>query len=333
MSKNATLEIVRTNLLEHPAVRAWSKLLPGRVEPESVEILQERQKSAVYRLHGVGPGGSTVIAKRCERATALIERTIYEEVLPHLPITALHYYGFTEEDDTFCWLFLEDVGSERFSPLTKEHRVLAARWLGMMHTSAARVTAAARLPDRGPDHYLEHLRFARHTILQNLTNPALNAGDLALLETIVAQCDVLEFHWSQVEKGCEGVPSTLAHGDFCPKNIRVRPDQAGTNLFSLDWETAGWGVPAADLAPARGRYPAPQVDVTTYWSIVRECWPGLDIQAVRRLTNVGRIFRPLAAIRWASMSLAFEWLEKPIKSMKVYQAELAEAIQTTAWAH
>ncbi len=289
MPKNTALQVLRTDLIQHPAVRAWGKLLPGRVEPECIEIIRERRKSAVYRLKGVGLGGATVIAKRRPMAIGSIERTIYEEVLPHLLVPALHYYGFTKEDDTCCWLFLEDAGSQRFSPLSEEHRALAARWLGLMHTSAARVAAKVPLPDRGPNHYLDHLRSARQAILRNLSNPALTAEHLALLETIVSQCDVLESRWSQVEQWCDDVPPTLVHGDFRPKNVHVRADPSGPALFALDWETAGWGVPAADLAPARGLLPAPQVDITLYWSTVRECWPGLDIQTVHRLATVGGV--------------------------------------------
>jgi hypothetical protein len=331
VSKQANNQIIRANLLGHPAVNAWSHLLSRRVVPEWIEILHEKEKSSVYRLAGVGLRGADVIAKRCLATTALVERTIYEDVIPRLPITALHYYGFVVENDQFGWLFLEDAGRERFSPLLEQHRTLAARWLGLMHTAAARVAPAAHLPNRGPEHYLTHLRLARRTILSNLANPALSPSDSALLETIVSQCDVLEGRWSQVEQYCAGMPPTLVHGDFRPKNIHVRAGPAGTDLFALDWETAGWGVPAADLAPSRGLLPAYQVNIAAYWSVVRECWPSVDIQAVGQLVHVGRIFRQLAAISWATMSLAYEWLGKPIKSMQVYQAELAEAIQATAW--
>src|SRR3712207_7047291 len=44
-----------------------------------------------YRLADVGQAGAAVIAKRCPQAAAVIERTIYKHVLPHLPITALDY--------------------------------------------------------------------------------------------------------------------------------------------------------------------------------------------------------------------------------------------------
>ena len=326
-----TAEITYTDLREHAAVRAWRELRPRQAEPERVEILQEVNKSAVYRLEGVGLGGSAVIAKRCQSAIAAIERTVYEEILPSLPITALHYYGFIVEDDKFCWLFLEDAGRDRFSPFVDEHRVLAARWLGLMHTSAARVAAATRLPDRGPGHYLEHLRSGRRTILRNLTNPLLHADDVALLQTVVAQCDVLELHWSEIEKSCDGMPSTLVHGDFRPKNVYVRTSEFGTALFPLDWETAGWGIPAADLAPARRLHPIPPFDIIVYRSIVQECWSRLDIAAIQRLAIVGKIFRWLAAIHWASLGLAYEYIEKPMARLRSYQAVLAEIIRATQW--
>jgi hypothetical protein len=42
---------MQTNLLEHPAVRAWMRLQPDRVEPESVEILDSK-KGAWIKLQG-----------------------------------------------------------------------------------------------------------------------------------------------------------------------------------------------------------------------------------------------------------------------------------------
>jgi len=65
MSKPITSEILPANLLEHSAVKAWSQLQPERVEPEGIEILRLKPKSAVYRLLRLGPTGSVVIAKKC----------------------------------------------------------------------------------------------------------------------------------------------------------------------------------------------------------------------------------------------------------------------------
>jgi hypothetical protein len=326
MAENSTVEIIRADLLEHPAVKAWSELGPERAEPERIEILREgrkkKWKSTVYRLEGVGPAGSAVIAKRCRQATAVVERTIYEEILPHLPLTVLRYYGFVEQDGQFCWLFIEDAGDMKYSPLIAEHRAVAAQWLGLMHTSASRLAAEAHLPDRGPGHYLESLQSARDTILQNLVNPNLTSDDVAVLESIVSQCEVMESHWSQVERFCEGMPRTLVHGDFVGKNVRVRIRQADIVLLPFDWETAGWGVPAADLI---------WLDHTAYWSTVRNAWLTLDVRAVQGLADIGKLFRCLAAIGWEAPSLAYEWVEGPMRNLRIHASRLADVIRTQGW--
>jgi hypothetical protein len=104
--------------------RAWRKLTNRPVGPKSIEIIQEpvrrteeiyctASKPFVYRLTGVGPDGSDVIAKRYECATASTEWAIYQDVLPYLPVSTLRYYGRVADDDPqFCWLFLEDAGEE-----------------------------------------------------------------------------------------------------------------------------------------------------------------------------------------------------------------------------
>src|SRR2546425_11531808 len=111
MPKPITSEILRKNLLAHPAVGAWSQLRPERVEPEDIEILKLREKSAVFRLVGVGPDGSAVIAKRCRGQAGSVERIIYQRLLGRQLAPALRWYGFVEEPDgTHSWLFLEDAG-------------------------------------------------------------------------------------------------------------------------------------------------------------------------------------------------------------------------------
>ena len=177
-----------------------------------------------------------------------MEHTMYREILSHLPIPTLRCYGFVEEPrDEFCWLFLEDAGTEVFRFHIRDHRALAAPWLGLMHTSAVHVAATARLLDRGPDYYLEHLRLARETLQRAIVNSTLSPDDLVVLESIVPRCNVLESCWSKVETFCDKMPQTLVHNDFATRNIRVRNGQARTALLPFDWEKAGWGIPAANL--------------------------------------------------------------------------------------
>ena len=265
-----------------------------------------------------------MIAKRCP--TASVERTVYEDVIPHLPVTVPRYYGSREEDAGSGWLFLEDVGGERYSELDGEHRAVAGRWLGLMHTSAEGVAAAARLPDGGPGRYLAHLRSTREIIVRNLANRYLTAGDRPVLEAIVAQCGALESRWGQLEDACPGLPSTLVHGDFRPKNAHIRRDRAGISLFPLDWETAGWGAPAADLT---------RVDIAAYWSVVRERWPGVTVPALRRLARAGWVFQWLAALGWGSPDLArddYDFVRHAMACLEVYQIKLGDAIRAAGLA-
>ena len=178
----------------------------------------------------------------------------FQDILARLPIGALWCYGFvhaggqgseirgegsagpdlTPDPSPLTpgggWLFLEDARGEAYLPTEASHRALATQWVGRMHMGAARIPAAARLPDRGARHYLEHLRTARETICGNVTNPALNTDDGHVLEAIVSQLNLLEARWSQVESFCDRMPGTLVHGDFVGKNMNIRTSTDGLAL-------------------------------------------------------------------------------------------------------
>jgi thiamine kinase-like enzyme len=327
----SALTIPAADIAEHPAFKAWSALAPGRAPPERIDVLRRKKKSAVYRLTGAGPGGSAVVAKRCRPESAAVERTIYEEVLPQLALRSLEYFGTMEEPGGECtWLFLEDAGGLDCAPCLEEHARLTARWLGRLHTGTVRSSAAARLPDRGPDHYLDHLRRARESILGTLANPLLHPGDRALLRAIVAQCDLLEARWSRILDSCERMPRALVHGDLVLRNMRVRDGAAGSALLVYDWETAGWGAPAADLSQLPIKLPAPP-DLSLYWETVRESWPGLRLDDMRRLAEVGSLFRLLAMIRWEGEELQYQSVQKAMGSLRIYQAEMTRALQDAGW--
>ena len=314
--------MMTSDLSEHPAIVAWRGLRPERMVPNSVEMLGARPHSTIYRLTGVGRDGTAVIAKRSPAPDAMIERAVYEEVLPDVPVSSPHFYGMASDGDTCGWLFMEDVGDTRFSPASSTHRTLAAQWLGRLHSAAARLDAAGRLPDRGPAHYLGHLRAGRETIDRNRHNPALSPEDRDILKAVSAQCDALELGWEEIDRFCADLPATLVHGDFRSKNVRVRRLGSEMALFPIDWETAGWGVPAPDLVAPRGMTQGAHVELGTYASIAREYWPRLDAATLEELVIVGGVFRRLAAISWASLSLAYPAPQKAVASMRVYQGDL-----------
>jgi hypothetical protein len=254
----------------HPAVEAWRRVGRRGREPERVDTLEQTVKSAVYRLDGAGRGGSSIVAKRGRRDGLLVERTRYLHVLSRLPVATLRYYGFLEEGEGWCWLFLEHADGRAYSWRSAADRVLAGRWLGNVHLAAADLDA--QLPDRGPNHYFEEMRAGRDTIVRNLDHPELSPQDRATLEATVAQSHLLEARWGEIDAVCEGMPRTLVHGDFAPQNARVRRGSAGRDLLIFDWEFAGWGVPAVDLAQSTGRLIRP--DLVAYWEITRPFWAG-----------------------------------------------------------
>lgn len=318
------------------AIAAWRTLDRGGMHPTSVDLIGSEHRSlttgrTVYRLERAGPRGGTVMAKLSPEPTASIERFIYEQVLPHTGVTAPDYFGSVDAHDSFVWLFLDDVGSERFSGNEDAQRTAAGRWLGTLHSRAPDVPGAAELPDRGPRHYLECLRSARSGILENVTNPALRPPDVGVLRGTLVLLDAIEGDWASVEAFCAPISPTLTHGDFRSKNVYVSRDSSGVKLYPIDWETAGWGVPATDLAPARGRVGRSDVDLTAYCEIVRDRWPQIDTSTARDLAFVGTLFRRLIAIRWAVQSLSFPWLEKPIAELEAYRTQLEEALRQAPW--
>ncbi len=334
MSKPITSEMLPPeSLLEHEAVKAWSQLQPERVEPEGIEILRLKPKSAVYRLLGLGPNGSAVIAKKCWLETARIERRIYEELLPSVPVPTLQCYGCVENTDgDCCWLFLEDAGAQMYSPLSPEHRAVAGRWLATLHTAIAQLGLTNGLPERGASHYLAVLRASRGAALQHLDNPALPADDLVILKALASYCDVLEAHWRELEEICDRMPPNLVHGDFVIKNVRVRATPSGLVLLPFDWEFAGWGVPATDLAQFVGRTVSP--DLSAYRSAVERSVGGLDGRDIQRLAECGTFFRLLDDIAWEILCLAYQPYEDlwgHMSCLKIYEPRMAKALQAAKW--
>src|SRR5437867_1147401 len=323
-----------TTLMSHPAVHAWRQLYPHS-EPRRIAPLRVRQrKNKVYRLEGAGWAGTAVIAKRSRKADALIERTVYEEILPRLTVPSLRYYGSLEDPDAeYCWLFLEEATGAKYSKLLAAERAQVARWLALLHTSAAEAAAKAGLPDGGPGRYREFLRSAREGILQHLDNPVLDPDDIAFLDAMLARLTELDGHWNRLEEICDGVPQTLVHGDLNGKNLRLRPTSADATVLVFDWEDAGWGVPAVDLAqqavPSSGLSANP--DIPTYCSTVRESWPDTSPEAVQRLASCGTVFRVLAALYWESFNIATEWASKSVSNIRLFDAELDHALARLGW--
>src|SRR6266404_1978311 len=189
----------REILLAHPAVRAWQQLDPERVVPDRITPAKfkpnkPRPNLTVYRLEGVGIDGAAVIAKRCTREGGRIERTVYERILAHVPLAGPRYYGTVEgpADEDVCWLLIGEIEGEKYDMLRPDHRVAAARWLGILHTAARSAADQAGLPDAGPSRYRAAMRATRDLIRDQINNPAFSANDVAFLDGLVARFDALD---------------------------------------------------------------------------------------------------------------------------------------------
>jgi len=319
------------NVMNHPAARAWCELYP-RSQPLQITPLKVRKrKNKIYRIDLAN--GGVVIAKRCGREGAAVERAVYERVLPRAAVPALQYHGFVDEPDgEHSWIFIDEATGDSYSRLLEGHRVEAARWLGLLHASAADVPINGDLPDGGPRRYRGLLQLTCDFVQQQLDNPVLTADDITTLEHNRRHlCDISR-DWDRLEAVCEGAPRTLVHGDFNAKNLRMKSENGHPTIVVFDWEGAGWGVPAADLAQAAqfSRLSA-SPDIATYWSIIRERWPDTTPERLERLAHCGSVFRALAGLSWELPNLASDWAHSCVPDLQVYVSELDDALERIGW--
>src|SRR5213595_1648185 len=325
------------SVLAHPAVQAWRRLGHDRPIPDRVAPATRRR--GVYRLEGAGAEGSTVIAKRCKRGDCVVERTVYERIFPFVPLPGPRYYGVAADpnedpEKEVCWLFIGEIQGEQYNVLLPGHRAAAARWLGILHTEARSAADQPELSDAGPGRYRKQMYTVRDLFRNHLDHPAFTADDLAFLDGLLARFDQLDEHWDRLEQAANGLPRTLLHGDFNGKNLRVQASPAGPQIAAFDWTDSGLGVPTADLAQVIfdtiGFSASP--DLTTYLSVVRERWPDCDPEDVERLAACGTVFRALAAIDWDSHHFFPDWANWFVPNLRLYEAELAHALDRLGWA-
>jgi hypothetical protein len=325
MAKQETV-VLFDRLGDHPAVQAW-RAIEGGADPTSVEVLKpEKRRSAVFRLNGIGPAGAGVIAKRRQRGELDLERRLYAEVLPSLSVPALEVFGFVETDDDRSWIFLEDAGELWYSPQAPEHRALAVYWLADLHTRSADFSVP--MPDTGSSYFRSVLEAGLDGVRIGLDHSELLPPDHAVLRSIASQLELVRERWEQVEAACAAAPRGIVHGDFVPKNVRVRPGRSGLEIVAFDWETAGVATPAADI----GLLPEAGDSLRLYHALVSGAWPDLGWEDVRRLARTGRLLRLLSCVHWEARSFQYPWIEHSMRRMRAYEQALREAIDSSAWA-
>lgn len=282
----------------HLAVRAWGRLSGGVATPHRVDVLKETKRSSVYRLVLSDPGSPYVIAKRTIRAKGLIEQSIYENVLSRVSLNSVGYHGVVEADDPrFLWLFIEDVGNQRYTPRDENHRRLAAEWLGALHVAVDQEHLTATT-NRGPDFYRQHLQSITANLPQLNSDP-LPPGGREVLDAILHLCRMLESQWNSLDDFCRSIPRTVIHGDCLPKNIHIRGTGDQSSVAFFDWGNAGIGLAGTDLGlcslPHEGP-PNSDPDFGGYLSVVRQRWMTADLDIAQQMALVGQLFWALEVI-------------------------------------
>ena len=308
----------------HAAFAAWLQLRREAALTQ-LEVLQKEKKADVYRL--TFASGASVIAKRCVAETARLEFLIYQNILPRLPLPGLECFGLVDDADSrFLWIFMEDAGPGDYE-IHKDGGELAARWLAVVHSQACRQPDLAEaLPVRALPYYLEQLHAACKRIEENLHNRHLTPEDSDVLRNLVGKLRLVASRWSHLQGLCLEMPYTLIHGDFVPKNLRVRSYEAHEAVLPLDWEMAGWGNVPIDLALFWEMSGSPSV--RSYASVVREHTPALTMDMLHDLAKTGVTLRLICSVAWAAKGLAYEWVARPMRQMRSYVADFEKLFQS-----
>jgi hypothetical protein len=304
------------------AILTWRSLDASHRAPVSIGTLKDAsRKSAVYRLAGAGPAREDIVAKRCATATATVEHHVYTAILPYAGVRHLHCYGLAPSGGDSAWLFVEDATGTPFRAGDPAHRALAARWLATVHTSIA-APMLQGAPDRGLAYAHSVLESAIRAMRAAVDNTALDSGSANAARRALTACERLAIRWDDVAGLCAALPETLVHGGFGRKNVHVRERAAVPELLPFDWEAAGRGVPAIDLA---------RLDPDVYSMAVRRAAPSMTPDVARRLTAVGAALWCASSIPGEADTLASPWAARVMGKIAAYADEMERALTALSW--
>ena len=328
MPSNARFQPEPGPCTEHPAAIAWMSCQPHEASPHTIEVLKTpsgqypNQKSRVYRLSGPFSDGSPIYAKLTRAKSVHVERMVYEIILPRLDVSRIRCLGTLEAEDETAWIFLEEARGVVYEEENALHRRLASQWLARVHTETSLMDLSRHLPGHSAARYWHCLPEGLERIEPNMGNPALTSYEVTTLRRILKLWQIIERNWPELEQVCAEMPQCLAHGDFVKKNVRIHREPGGTAVYALDWDISGWGVPAVDIE---------RMDLDTYEKGVREYWPHLGLPEIRKMANTGVILRNLGLIHATAVGLPYDWVERTMSELAVYETCLAEAVRHEGW--
>jgi aminoglycoside phosphotransferase (APT) family kinase protein len=303
------------------AANLWEAHGGQAINLESAQVLKESMRARVYRLPAMR-GSEGVVAKRTKREA--LELLVLREIAPLLPISVPRLLA-TVDDGTSTWMFMEDAGDVQYVSTTLDHRRALARLLATIHNNLDG-SFAERLPARRSAHYFAHLESAKQRLEAGLANPELPCDGAATLRSTIDLLLHVEHSWGNIEEFDGRARPTLVHGDLVPKNIAVQDRGSTLQLLLLDWEKAGWGNPAPDLARSREAKLTPNALMNEYQRSAKGYLRSTPRADTARLAHLGTVYRCLAAIDWDSTRLAVQRLRRPLRVLPLYSAAMAEAL-------
>jgi Ser/Thr protein kinase RdoA (MazF antagonist) len=307
---NVTAELLER--VREVAVQAGRMAWPARIER-----LKER-KSAVFRVHP--PAGEPRIVKRCSVATGRVEAAIYREVLARLPRSAPRLLGYAEDGDD-AWLVLEDAGGRSYDARDPDDRVVAGRYLAILHDAASDLVDRVALPRRGADHYRVVTASASETVEAARSQAAWPRERISTLDDLARSIEVVADRWSEIDATLEPFPTTLVHGGFAGKNVHVRDDAERDPILAFDWEAGGWGVPVADLSA---------VDVASYLAHASAPFR-LGIDDADRFATIGAVLWHLAPIPGELPVIRAGYLGRIVDKFTYYRGHVVPALRRLGW--
>ena len=294
------------------ATEAWHQVAPHGNTVTEAECLQKdkRGKPAVLNLKLAAGPVSSVVAKKVTWAEARQEDCIYRELLPASGLPAPAYFGMVPANGgETAWIFVQYVEGDEFAPDNALHRKLAAEWLGDLHSALAGAPAPAPLKDLGPDHLRKLLDGIIHTIAETRENPALGSAGRTEVDRLQKLLVGFAAAWEGIHRLTARLESTLVHGSFSVRNMRISRATSQPTLLVFDWGAAGWGSPARDVAKLASAKLAGDADIYCHRR-------GLDARTGPSLVALGDLFRVIEHLDWSVPMLGYPSVEEPLAKVK-----------------
>lgn len=277
--------------------------------PVRAEVLKNTGKSLVVRLEPQGQ--RRFVAKKSRPKGAAIEALVYTEILPQLTLRHLELLGLWTDDELGSWLFLEDAGDDPGVKPGPAERWAVGRLLGRIAAETAGSPLLDHLPARGVAYYRTILEQARQRLTPARTSYPVVAQALGQLVRV-------EQLWDRLIAMAADCPTVLCHSDVnIRKNLRFVAGREGFEPVLLDWDLAARGPAAVDLGcqviDGEGD---PLLDGYLSGS-------GTIASSAAELLlwgRVGRIYRLLHGMNWASLYLATRSPDRGLRRLNSYVA-------------